>query len=98
MGTSTGVVSETCGSRDESLAPSHQSPVHRRWRADAAASAGFLLAAAYVTASPWTGDPDRAVAGSGSQDQVLMEWFLTHVARSLVHLLQHIGGAWIWRV
>ncbi|HKS97910.1 MAG TPA: hypothetical protein VJT31_00140 [Rugosimonospora sp.] len=48
--------------------------------------AGFLVGAGYATSSLWTGGQDRVVAGLGAQDQVLMEWFLGHAARSLAHL------------
>jgi hypothetical protein len=55
-------------------------------RADALAVGIFLLAALYVTSSLWTGLGDRMVGGYGTQDQVLIEWFLGHAARSVSHL------------
>jgi hypothetical protein len=58
---------------------------HGRLR-DAAAVSAYLLAAVYVTSSLWTGLRDRVVAGYGTQDQILLEWFLGHAARSVVHL------------
>lgn len=75
------------------LAPS-DAPVTRRARtwmptgraADAVAGAAFLATALYVTSSLWSGLRDRVVAGYGTQDQMLMEWFLAHAARSVTHL------------
>ena len=55
-------------------------------RADLVAAGVYLAAALYVTSSLWTGIRDRVVAGYGTQDQVLMEWFLAHAARALSHL------------
>jgi hypothetical protein len=55
-------------------------------RADLVVAGAYLAAALYVTSSLWTGIRDRVVAGYGTQDQVLMEWFLGHAARALTHL------------
>jgi len=53
---------------------------------DVGAVSVYLLAALYVTSGLWTGLRDRVVAGYGTQDQILLEWFLGHAARSVAHL------------
>ena len=79
--------------RPRQLVPAGQSPVARarEWlptgrRADVVAGAIYVAAALYVTSSLWTGLKNQVVASYGEQDQVLMEWFLAHAARSLTHL------------
>jgi len=52
---------------------------------DTGAVGAYLLAAVYVTSGLWTGLRDRVVAGYGTQDQILLEWFLGHAARSVTH-------------
>jgi hypothetical protein len=54
--------------------------------ADALVAVVLIAAALYVTARLWLNLSNRVAAGYGTQDQVLMEWFLAHPAYSLLHL------------
>lgn len=57
-----------------------------RWPGHLAVLLGYLAAAGWVTSGLWQGLSDRVVADYGQQDQIILEWFLTHAARSVAHL------------